>query len=336
MSASNHPLPILQRETCVFSRSMEFFTEKELTPQIGFKKSAWPVALPKELLDNSLDAWECAGIPPYLTVALQDDKLIVTDNGPGLPLAVLEQSLNYSIRVSDKTGYIRPSRGQQDNALKTLWTAPFVATGEGRMAAFKAIPTYRREKLRTDLDAVASREIESPTDLYDVIVPDPPWPMQKIERDARENQVALDYPVMQEGEMSALSIPADDNCHVWLWTTHKFLPMAFRLLAAWEIKYVCTFVWNKSGGFQPFGLPQYNDEFYLYARKGTPQFVDTKEFNTNFVAARGKHRERPEAFYDTVRRVTAGRRLDMFSRRISKASPDGGKKRHERLLGVTQ
>jgi N6-adenosine-specific RNA methylase IME4 len=165
------------------------------------------------------------------------------------------------------------------------------------------------------LETVAAREVEAPTGLYDVIVIDPPWPMQKIERDVRPNQVDFDYPVMSEAELAALCIPADEHCHVWLWTTHKFMPMALRLLDVWGLKYVCTFVWHKPGGFQPIGLPQYNCEFAIYARKGTPQFLDTKAFSTAFSAPRGGHSEKPEEFYDVLRRVTGGRRLDMFNRR---------------------
>jgi N6-adenosine-specific RNA methylase IME4 len=165
------------------------------------------------------------------------------------------------------------------------------------------------------LAAVVEREVEAPTGLYDVIVIDPPWDMKKIERDVAPDQVNFDYPTMSEADLAQLTIPADDDCHVWLWTTQKYLPMALRLLEAWGLKYVCTFVWHKPGGFQPMGLPQYNCEFALYARKGSPKFVSTKALPTCFTAPRGAHSEKPEDFYQMLRRCTGGRRLDMFNRR---------------------
>ena len=187
------------------------------------------------------------------------------------------------------------------------------------LSGTKSIADVRREEKREEiierLESVEAIEAKAAEGVFDVIVLDPPWPMQKIERDVRPNQAEFDYPTMSEEELAALEIPAADDCHVWVWTTHKFLPMSLRLLDAWGMKYVCTFVWHKPGGFQPIGLPQYNSEFAIYARIGSPQFVDTKAFNTCFDAPRGAHSEKPEEFYDVIRRVTAGRRLDMFNRR---------------------
>ena len=185
----------------------------------------------------------------------------------------------------------------------------------GELTIPQAKTEMKRAEVKQRLEKIVVREVEAPTGLFDVIVIDPPWAMEKIERDVRPNQTGFDYPTMSEQELAALNIPADEHCHMWLWTTHKFLPMALRLLDAWGFKYVCTFVWHKPGGFQPIGLPQFNCEFAIYARKGTPQFVDTKAFNVCFDAARGAHSEKPDAFYDVVRRVTGGRRLDMFNRR---------------------
>ena len=195
----------------------------------------------------------------------------------------------------------------------------------GAMPAAKAVQEIQKQKLKTRLDEVTAREAIEPTGLYDVIVIDPPWPMQKLERDERPNQVDFDYPTMTEEDMANLQIPADENCHVWLWTTHKFLPMAFRLLDAWKLKYVCCFTWHKPNGFQPFNLPKYNCEFALYARKGAPSFLDFKNFSVCFNAETKGHSVKPEEFYELLRRTTGGRRLDMFNRRTIEGFDGWGK-----------
>jgi N6-adenosine-specific RNA methylase IME4 len=185
----------------------------------------------------------------------------------------------------------------------------------GEMTVNEAVRTAKKAAVVANLESIEAQEAKAIEGVYDVVVIDPPWPMEKIERDVAPNQVAFEYPTMTLDQIAALEIPTADNCHVWLWTTHKFLPAAIHLLDTWGLKYVCCFTWHKPGGFQPWGLPQYNCEFALYARKGTPSFIDTKDFMVCFNGARGSHSEKPQGFYDVVKRVTAGRRLDMFNRR---------------------
>lgn len=178
-----------------------------------------------------------------------------------------------------------------------------------------ATTEMRRHETKQRLESVATKEAKAIEGVYDVLVIDPPWPMEKIEREERPNQTEFEYPTMTLDEISRIEIPAADNCHVWLWTTQKYLPHAFGCFAAWGVKYICTFNWHKAGGFQPYNLPQFNNEFVLYGHIGAPLFVTTKDFKTSFEGKRGKHSEKPQEFYDMVRRVTAGRRLDMFNRR---------------------
>src|SRR5262249_34450380 len=134
-------------------------------------------------------------------------------------------------------------------------------------------------------------------------------------REERPNQVSLPYPTMTVEAIRALQLPLADVAHVWLWTTHRFLFAVGACLEAWGLDFICQFVWVKTGGMQPIGLPQFDTEFALYARKGQAMFVDTKGLTTTIVAPRGVHSAKPDYFYDMVRRVTAGRRLDMFGRR---------------------
>ena len=165
-------------------------------------------------------------------------------------------------------------------------------------------------------------------ELYDVLVIDPPWPMKKIERNVRLVQHEFAYSVMSVEEIIAwdgATRRAAQDCHVFLWTTYKFFFDAKACLDSWGFKYYYFFTWHKPGGFQVTGQAQGNGEYCLYARKGSPEFIDTKAFPMVFYASRGEHSEKPEEFYAMLRRVTKGRRLDMFNRRVIEGFDGWGK-----------
>jgi N6-adenosine-specific RNA methylase IME4 len=182
----------------------------------------------------------------------------------------------------------------------------------------KAIRERETQERREANASIAKQLVVLPVGKVSTIVIDPPWPMQKIDRDVRPNQVGFDYPTMSEDELVAFRETIDavsaDDCHLFMWTTQKFLPVALRLLNAWDFRYVLTMVWHKPGGFQPIGLPQYNCEFAVYARRGSPAFADTKAFPCCFEAPRREHSRKPDEFYDVIARVTEGERIDIFSR----------------------
>ena len=117
----------LNRQTFTTSRELEYFTEGELTAQTGYgRQDWWPGVVVKELIDNSLDACEQAGVAPHIQVDFRGDSLAVGDNGPGLPVGVLERVLDFTTRTSDKAAYISPTRGAQGNALKVILAIPYV------------------------------------------------------------------------------------------------------------------------------------------------------------------------------------------------------------------
>lgn len=150
---------------------------------------------------------------------------------------------------------------------------------------------------------------------YKTIVIDPPWPMTKIKRACRPNQCGWDYPTMSLKEIAAFPLAdlMEDECHVYLWTTQKFVPAAFDVLDHWGLDYLFTMVWHKPGGFQPVGMPQFNHESIVVGRRGPLAFLDTN-WTTCFKAPRREHSRKPDQFYDLVRWISPPPRIDVFSR----------------------
>ena len=173
-----------------------------------------------------------------------------------------------------------------------------------------------RAETIANLESIETQEVKAIEGVYDVVVIDPPWELAKPGycTDTSTHK-PLPYPTMTVEEIKDLEVPCADDCHVFLWTTQKFLPKAFEILDHWGLEYACTFTWFKNAGPKPMDLPRYNSEFFVYAQQGKPKFTETTQLDTVLVADRGKHSEKPEEFYELLRRVTAGRRIDMFNRR---------------------
>src|SRR5262249_57065707 len=106
-------------------------------------------------IDNALDATE-GDRAPVIEVGVDADGFSVGDNGPGLPPEIIEGSLNYDVRVSDKALYVTPTRGQLGNALKCVWAAPFVAHG-CEAACVTVLAGGLRHTIRVSADHIQGR-----------------------------------------------------------------------------------------------------------------------------------------------------------------------------------
>lgn len=233
----------------------------------------------------------------------------VLDRGSGELVSAVESGRVSVSAAADVTEFPKPRQSE------------IVARGEREiLQAAKRIREQRVEenRERRAAEKAAAVAIPPPAGKYRCIVIDPPWEMEKIVRDNRPNAVnfGFEYPTMTEAELAAFDVAgmADDDCHLFCWTTQKHLPSALSLVETWGFRYVLCMVWHKPGGFQPYNLPQFNCEFAIYARRGSPEFVDTKAFSTCFQAPRREHSRKPDEFYALIERVTAGPRIDVFSR----------------------
>jgi N6-adenosine-specific RNA methylase IME4 len=258
------------------------------------------------------------GFQPLMVTQLIESPLASVTAVPAAPAPRESLARNARSTATQRATLAGTNRQYIADAKKIKTHAP--AEFRAIQAGTKSIPQVKRElqqaEARAQLADVAIQTVKAAQGVYDVLVIDPPWPVTFNSREVRPNQVDLAYKRMTVEAIQALALPMAAECHVWLWATHRFLPEAFTCLKIWGLTYVCCFVWHKSGGMQPMGLPQFNAEFALYARKGTPQFLETTAFMTCFEAPRGEHSAKPDAFYAMVRRVTGGRRVDMFNRRM--------------------
>lgn len=155
-----------------------------------------------------------------------------------------------------------------------------------------------------------------PADVFSCIVIDPPWPMQKIERDERPRQgVALDYPVMSLDEIGELPVAdlASADSHLYLWVTHKFLPAGLNLLETWGFRYQCVMTWRKNVGITPYSW-MYDTEHVLFGRRGNLPLAQLG-LRLSFDAPVLGHSIKPAVFYERVIAASPGPRLEMFARR---------------------
>jgi DNA topoisomerase VI subunit B len=125
MTARAHELTRVPFKT---SRLLEFCSRRELVNQTGHRETEWPLVILKELIDNSLDACEEAGIAPTISVSVEGGQIVVADNGPGIPAGTVKDVLDYEYRVSSREAYCSPTRGAQGNALKTVVAMGYALT----------------------------------------------------------------------------------------------------------------------------------------------------------------------------------------------------------------
>jgi len=134
---------------------------------------------------------------------------------------------------------------------------------------------------------------------YRTLVIDPPWPQKgggPLKGGHGEGFVGtagsqpMPYRTMPVAEIAALRVAdlADPvGCHLYLWTTNRFLRDAFEVVEAWGFTFSTVLTWAKKpmgGGLG--GAYGISSEYVLFARRGA-----------------------------LVEQVSPGPRLEMFARR---------------------
>jgi len=173
--------------------------------------------------------------------------------------------------------------------------------------------SYRYIKQKKDEQRILK---EQPTleaqERYKTIVIDPPWQYDTnvIGRTIPE------YATMDEKKLAELKIPADQNSHLYIWTTNAFIPKAIVLGIHWGFEYKTCITWIKPS----IGIGSYfrnSTEHCLFFVKGHLS-TRVKNIPTHFEANRTKHSEKPDNFYSIIEKASYPPYLEIFGRKERK------------------
>ena len=163
----------------------------------------------------------------------------------------------------------------------------------------KAGAAYRKIRMAEDEERVLS--LKPIKGKHKTLIFDPPWDYEWLSLAGR---AAPGYATMSHAELLALDVSgwAEDNCHLYLWTTNNFLTRAVDLMAAWGFQHKTVLTWVKPR----IGLGSYfrnTTEQVLFGVRGD---LTTRVDNipTHFEAPTTGHSEKPDVFYDLVRRAS--------------------------------
>ena len=109
---------------------------------------------------------------------------------------------------------------------------------------------------------------------------------------------------MTHDELLELDVAAwaEDNCHLYLWTTNNFMPRAVELMAVWGFQHKTVLTWVKPR----WGLGSYfrnSTEHVLFGVRGK-LMTRGDDIPTHFEAPVGEPSEKPDIFYDIVKRAS--------------------------------
>lgn len=136
---------------------------------------------------------------------------------------------------------------------------------------------------------------------YRTLVIDPPWDYEWLSLAGR---AAPGYATMTHEELLALPVAdwAEDDCHLYLWTTNNFMTRAVDLMAHWDFQHKTVLTWAKPR----WGLGSYfrnSTEHVLFGVRGELR-TRVDNIATHFEAPLGEHSAKPDIFYDIVRRAS--------------------------------
>lgn len=164
---------------------------------------------------------------------------------------------------------------------------------------------------------------------YRVLTADPPWPF-KDKLPGPKRGAAKNYRMMTLAEIQAFRLPPMfPDCVLVLWRVAAMQEEALSVIRAWGFVPKAELVWIKETktGKRWFGMGRQvrnEHETAIIAIRGRA-IRRSGSVRSTFRAPVGEHSEKPDEFYQLVRKLYPGPYVELFSRR---------RRRHWTCLGI--
>ena len=165
---------------------------------------------------------------------------------------------------------------------------------------------------------------------YAAIYADPPWSFEVWSKDTGNGRSpSAHYQTRSFEELAALPVAdlAAENCALFVWICWPSLPIALRLIEAWDFTYkTCGFDWMKANNRQldllrddlpaQVGMGYWtraNTEPCLLATRGKPKRLNA-DVRQGIIEPRREHSRKPDCVYERIERLVAGPYCELFAR----------------------
>ncbi len=155
---------------------------------------------------------------------------------------------------------------------------------------------------------------------YDFICADPPWAFELYSAKGEKKSAQAHYDCMSLEDIKALPVDhlAGKDCLLFLWCTWPMLREGFKVMDAWNFKYVSGGHWAKKtvNGKQAFGTGyrlRSASEPFLLGTIGNPE--TSKSARNAIEGVVREHSRKPEEAYTWAETyMPNARRVELFSR----------------------
>jgi len=153
---------------------------------------------------------------------------------------------------------------------------------------------------------------------YATIMIDPPWDWGDEGDQDQLGRARPTYQTIPYKKLLQLPVPelADEDCHLYLWTTNRSLPKCFAMMERWGFRYITALTWPKPS----FGMGNYfrgQTEHLLFGVKGS-QPLKRKDASTllpQWKRGSNGHSSKPEELYAFIETCSPGPYLELFARK---------------------